>query len=153
MIVYRLIRKKYGYALSGEGARLAGGRWNSPGLPLIYTSESRSLCTVEVAVSLPIGLLPDGFEMLLIEIPDEIVVLDIHTDNLPVDWNKPDYSEETKRIGDQFIDDNRYAVLKVPSAVIPGDFNYLINPGHKDFDKIKVIKQEPYELDGRFFNR
>ncbi len=151
MIVYRLIRKKYGYALSGEGARLAGGRWNSPGLPLIYTSDSRSLCTVEVAVSLPIGLFPDGFEMLLIDIPDELEILEVKTDNLPMDWKKPDYSEETQCIGDQFILDNRYAVMKVPSAVVPGDFNYLLNPGHKDFGKITKIRQEPYEFDGRFF--
>lgn len=153
MIVYRLVRKKYGFALSGEGAKLAGGRWNSIDFSLIYTSDSRSLCTAEVAVSLPMGIFPNDFEMLSIEIPVDIPILEINIRNLLEGWRKFPYLEKTLQLGDQFILENEFLVMKVPSAVIPGDFNYLINPRHPDFEKIKNIKTEPYEFDERFFKR
>jgi RES domain-containing protein len=151
MIVYRLVRKKYGFALSGEGAKKAGGRWNSIDLSVIYTSDSRSLCTAEVAVSLPIGIFPNDFEMLLIDIPEDIPILEINIMDLPEGWRKFPYLEKTLQLGDQFIFENQFLVMKVTSAVIPGDFNYLINPRHPDFEKIKIIKSEPYEFDERFF--
>jgi RES domain-containing protein len=153
MIVYRLVRKKYGFTLSGEGAKKAGGRWNSIDFSLIYTSDSRSLCTAEVAVSLPIGIFPNDFEMLLIEIPEDIPFLEINARDLPEGWRKFPYLEKTLQLGDKFILENEFPVMKVPSAVIPGDFNYLINPRHPDFEKIKNIKTEPYEFDERFFKR
>jgi RES domain-containing protein len=151
MIVYRLIRKKYGFALSGEGAKKAGGRWNGPDLPVIYTSESRALCTAEVAVSLPMGIFPTGFEMLVIEIPDDLLIHELKVIDLPADWRKFPYLKQLQLLGDHFILENKFAVMKVPSAVIPGDSNYLLNPRHPDFLKIQVIKQEPYEFDERFF--
>jgi len=120
---------------------------------LIYTSDSRSLCTAEVAVSLPIGIFPNDYEMLLIEIPDDIPILEINTRDLPEGWRKFPYLEKTLQLGDQFILENEFLVMKVPSAVIPGDFNYLINPHHPDFEKIKNIKKEPYEFDERFFKK
>jgi RES domain-containing protein len=153
MIVFRLVRKKYGFTLSGEGSKIAGGRWNSKDFPLIYTSDSRSLCTAEVAVSLPIGIFPGDFEMLLIEIPDEIVIQDINLHELPSGWRRFPYLLQTQRRGDQFIIENQFLVLKVPSAVVPGDFNFLINPRHPDFRKIQDVKSEPFEFDERFFNR
>lgn len=153
MKVYRLINRKFGSELSGEGARLAGGRWNSPNIPVIYTSDSRALCSAEVAVNLPMGLLPIGYEMITIEIPDDLKILEILTGDLPSGWRKYPYMDQTIRMGDEFISRKEYAVLKVPSAVIPGDFNYLINPRHPGFGKIYVITQEPYEFDERFFNR
>jgi RES domain-containing protein len=153
MIVYRLIRKKYGFALSGDGAKIAGGRWNSPDLPLIYTSESRSLCTAEVAVSLPMGIFPTGFEMLVIEIPDDFKIYEITISDLPSDWRTFPYLSQLQLLGDNFIIENKFAVMKVPSAVIPGDSNYLLNPRHADFEKIKIIKTEPYEFDERFFKK
>lgn len=153
MIVYRLVRKKYGFALSGEGAKKAGGRWNSLPLPVIYTSDSRSLCTAEVAVSLPIGILPNDYEMLMIEIPDDTLILEINLIDLPKGWRKFPYLQKTMQLGDQFMSENKYLVMKVPSAVVPGDSNYLINPRHPDFQKIKIIKTEPYEFDERFFNK
>jgi len=153
MIVYRLVRKKYGFTLSGEGAKKAGGRWNSIDLSLIYTSDSRSLCTAEVAVSLPIGIFPNDFEMLLIDIPEDIPILEINIRDLPEGWRKFPYLEKTLQLGDQFILESKFLVMKVPSAIIPGDFNYLINPCHADFGRLEIIKSEPYEFDERFFKR
>jgi RES domain-containing protein len=153
MIVYRLVRKKYGFKLSGEGAKKAGGRWNSIDRTIIYTSDSRALCTAEVAVRLSLGIFPDDFEMLLIDIPDDTPILEINAGDLPEGWRKFPYLEKTTQLGDHFIFENKYLVMKVPSSVVPGDFNYLLNPRHPDFNRIEIIKTEPYAFDERFFNR
>jgi len=153
MIVFRLLKQKYRFALSGEGAKAAGGRWNSHGISIIYTSESRSLCTVEVAVNLPMGVLPTGFEMISIEIPDDMITKKIREKDLPAEWKKFPYIELTQHLGDEFILHNEFPVMKAPSSVIPGDYNYLLNPRHPDFGNIQIIKKEPYEFDERFFKR
>jgi RES domain-containing protein len=153
MIVYRLLNNKYGSALSGKGAKIAGGRWNSPEIEMIYTSESRSLCTAEVAVNLPMGILPKGYEMITLNIPDEMNITEMNEDMLPLGWESSPFTTLTQRFGDRFIYENKFPVMKVPSAVVPGDFNYLINPRHPDFNKIEIIKKEPYEFDERLFKR
>jgi RES domain-containing protein len=153
MIVFRLLNLNYGSGLSGKGAWIAGGRWNSPGISMIYTSESRALCTAEVSVNLPLGNIPTGFEMISILIPDDIILTGIGEEDLPIRWKVFPLATLTQKIGDQFIIQGKYLVLKVPSAVVPGDFNYLINPRHPDFHRIEIIKKEPYEFDERFFKR
>jgi RES domain-containing protein len=153
MIVFRLLNLNYGSGLSGKGAGIAGGRWNSPGISMIYTSESRALCTAEVAVNLPLGIIPTGFEMISILIPDDIILTEIHEEDLPSGWKVFPLATLTQKIGDQFIIQGKYLVMRVPSAVVPGDFNYLINPRHPDFGRIEIIKREPYEFDERFFDR
>jgi RES domain-containing protein len=153
MIVFRLLNKNYGSGLSGKGAEIAGGRWNSPGNPVIYTSESRALCTAEVAVNLPLGNIPSGYDIISIFIPDHIAITEIREDHLPSGWKVFPLLTITQKIGDQLIIQNKFPVIKVPSAVVPGDFNYLINPRHPDFGTIKIIKTEPYEFDERFFKR
>jgi len=153
MIVYRLLNLNYGSGLSGKGAGIAGGRWNSPGISMIYTSESRALCTAEVAVNLPLGNIPIGFEMISILIPDDIILTGIGEEDLPSGWKIFPLATLTQKIGDQFIIQGKYLVMKVPSAAVPGDFNYLINPRHPDFGRIEIIKKEPYEFRERFFKR
>jgi RES domain-containing protein len=153
MIVYRLLNKNYGSALSGEGARVAGGRWNSPEIEMIYTSESRSLCTAEVAVNLPTGILPSGYEMNTIQIPDDLNIVEINEESLQTGWKRSPFSTGTQRLGDEFILQRKFVIMKVPSAVVPGDYNYLLNPRHPDFGRIELIKKEPYEFDERFFKR
>ena len=152
MIVFRLIQEKYSPDWEGKGAEIIGRRWNSQGIPMIYTSESRALCTAEIAVHLHLGISPASYLLLTIDIPGEVLVLEVEADSLPVNWRRFPSHQITKNLGDQFIAENHYAVMKVPSAVIPGDFNFLINPHHSDFGKIKVVKSEPYEFDERFFS-
>jgi RES domain-containing protein len=153
MIVFRLIKQKYSPDWTGRGAERIGRRWNSKGIPMIYTSESRALCTAEVSVNLSLGSLERVYEIMTILIPDEIIIFGILPKDLPSGWKFFPYKEITPNIGDQFILQNKHSVMKVPSAVVPGDFNYLINPRHPDFGRIEIIKTEPYEFDVRFFNR
>lgn len=150
MIVYRLSKSKYSHDLSGKGAERSGGRWNSKGVAMVYTSESRALSTTEIAVHTPLGNIPTDYKIISIEIPDELIGA-VELDNLPSGWNSIPHSRVTQDIGDKFISDNVYLVLKVPSAVVQGDHNYLINPNHKDINKVKILEVEGFNFDKRLF--
>lgn len=153
MIVYRLIKEKYKNDLSGKGAEKAGARWNSKGHPMLYTSESRSLCTAEVAVHTPLGNIPLNYFLIVIEIPESIDLFELKNSDLPKDWKALPHSNSTQLIGDKFLEEEKYLVMKVPSVVVQGDYNYLINPGHILFSKIKIRKSEPFEFDERLFKK
>lgn len=151
MHIYRLTKKKYGTILSGKGAAIFGERWNSKGTEIIYTAENRSLAMAEVVVHLTIGMLPSNYEMLTIFIPNSIKIKEIKTKELPENWNIFPHPKATQKIGDEFLLENKFCLLKVPSVVTKGDFNILINPFHADFKKIKVITSEPFPFDRRLF--
>lgn len=153
MMVYRLCKSKYAADLSGKGAEVAGGRWNSKGVAMLYTSESRALCTTEIAVHTPLGNIPNDYNIVSIEIPNSVKILELDMANLPGDWNSIPHANSTQLIGDGFITANKYLVMKVPSCVVQGDYNYLINPMHKDFYKIKITANQPFAFDERLFNR
>lgn len=149
MIAYRLAKKQYADDLSGKGAELTGGRWNSRGTPMVYTSESRALAMAEVAVHLPLGLLPKNFQLIEIQIPDDLPMKELKTSELPKNWNAIPPIHQTQEKGDSFIRENQHTLLKVPSAVVPGDYNYLINPHHPETKKIKLLKTEEFTFDSR----
>jgi RES domain-containing protein len=123
------------------------------GKAVIYTSESRALCVAEIAVHIPLGIIPDNYVLVTIEIPNEIRIQKIRQNELSPDWRSFPYVQSTRLIGDKFLMQNRSLVLQVPSAVIPGDFNYLINPAHKDIARIKILKTEPFLFDERLFDK
>ena len=151
MKVFRLTKAKYAETLSGVGAAKFGNRWNSKGVEMIYTAGCRALAVTEILVHLPTGLIPQDMMMLQIDIPDDLNIQVLDTKILPPDWNVFPPRLETQQLGDTFVFENRFAVLKVPSAVVQGDFNYLLNPNHPDFKRIKIISQEPFGFDVRLF--
>ena len=153
MIVFRLSKSIYANDLSGRGAEKAGGRWNSKGTAMVYTSETRALCTTEIAVHTPLGNIPLDYVIIAIEIPNTVAVKEIKANELPEDWKSLPHSHSTQEIGDVFVNSYEFLALKVPSAVVQGEYNYLINPGHKDFKKIKVKLIEPFDFDERLFIR
>lgn len=153
MRVYRLSKSRYSHDLSGKGAELAGGRWNSKGKAVIYTSQSRALCTTEIAVHTPLGNIPMDYELVEITIPDTAEVKEIEFSDLPNDWKSIPHSHTTQDIGDSFLAENRFLVFKVPSAVVQGDFNYLINPLHRRFYEVEITLTEPFDFDARLFSR
>ena len=152
MEVYRLSKKKYAGSLSGVGAAKFGARWNSVGTEMIYSAANRSLAMAEVSVHFTLATLPPDYMMIEIYIPDDIKVLELDLSKLPVDWNSFPHSNSTKILGDEFIKQEEACILKVPSVVTKGDFNYLINPYHNDFPKIKILKVEPFPFDKRIFH-
>ena len=151
MEVYRLSREKYATPLSGKGAALKGARWNSIGFELIYTAKNRSLAMAEVAVHFTLATLPGDYRMLTIHIPDDIEFKQIQETDLPPDWKEFPQPISTQKVGDDFVAENKYCLLIVPSVVTQGDFNILINPNHIDFSRIQITKNENFPFDKRIF--
>ncbi|MEO8516405.1 MAG: RES family NAD+ phosphorylase [Flavobacterium sp.] len=148
---FRLARKKYAIELSGKGASIVGARWNSKGTEIIYCAQSRALAMAEVAVHLSLATLPSDFVMLKVDIPNDIAIEVIDVKNLEPNWNIFPFDFSTQLLGDDFVRRNAACVLKVPSAVVKGDCNFLINPYHPDFKKIKIIEQSDFPFDKRIF--
>jgi len=152
MKVYRIERRKnLENPLSGLGAsRAQGNRWNSLGTELVYTSESRALATLEIVVHLDLSEdLPTDRYYVQIEIPDDITILEVDSKDLPTDWDAKPPSVFTQSIGDEFRAGNEAAVLKVPSSIVPQEYNYLINPAHPESKRIKVTDTTSMTLDTR----
>lgn len=153
MIVFRLSKRKYAYDLSGKGAELAGGRWNSKGNAVLYASQSRALCTAEISVHTPLGNIPRDYELVEILIPAGAKLKEIDASELPTDWKSIPHSHTTQELGNGFTLENKYLVFKVPSVIVPGEFNYLINPAHSLFNQLEIVSVEPFEFDQRLFIR
>ncbi len=155
MIVFRIERERYlDQTLSGYGASISEGfRWNSINTKIIYTSESRALATLEISVHLDLNQdLPNDRYYIAIEVPDNIAIQEVDLNDLPDNWNSKPPILTTQNIGDDFISYNEAAVLKVPSSIVPQEFNYLINPNHPDFNTIKVVNVTKMIFDTRFKN-
>jgi len=152
MIVFRLTKGLYKDELSGKGAEINGGRWNNKGREVIYTAESRALCTTEIAVHTPLGIVPSNYYLQSIKLP-KAKIIEITINELEKDWRNFPHEISTKLIGDQFIAKNKYLILKVPSAVVQDEHNYLINPLHQEYAKVKLIKVEKFEFDKRLFSK
>lgn len=152
MKVYRIEREKYlSTTLEGIGAaRTEGYRWNSLNTYLVYTASTRALATLEVSVHLDLSEdLPTDRYYVEIDIPDDILILELEESDLPNNWNSKPPISLTQFIGDGFVNTNEFAVLKVPSAIVPPEHNYLINPRHRHASKIKVISKELMKFDNR----
>lgn len=153
MTVFRLTKEKYKNDLSGIGAEKYGGRWNNKGTRIVYTAESRSLTVLELAVHVAFNILPKNYYIVEIEIPENsILEFDISLLKKK-DWKSNPPIEFTQSEGDKFILGNEFLCLKVPSAIVEGDFNYLINPLHPDFSKVKIKTTSTFEFDERLLNQ
>ncbi|MCC5925914.1 MAG: RES family NAD+ phosphorylase [Bacteroidetes bacterium] len=144
MRVFRIEREKYlDTTLKGIGAALTEGfRWNSLNTYLVYTSESRALATLEIAVHLDLSEdVPTDRFYVEIDIPDSVEILELKQEDLPKGWDAKPPALESQYIGDDFVRENSAAVLKVPSSIVPLAFNYLINPQHADAEKITVVSK------------
>jgi len=151
MEAYRLARERFAEPLSGKGAAIKGARWNSVGVELIYAAANRSLSMAEIAIHFTLATLPDDYVMVSLFIPDDIILKRINIPALPADWNAFPHSASTQRIGDDFVAENKYCILQVPSAVTQGDYNLLINPNHNDFKRIKITEIVKFPFDKRIF--
>ena len=155
MKVFRVEREKYlPTTLQGIGAAYTEGfRWNSLNTFLVYTAESHALATLEVSVHLDLNEdLPDDRYYVEIEIPESIPILEISMEDLSEGWDSRPPVLETQYIGDDFVVSGEAAVLKVPSCIVPQEFNYLINPSHPDASKIKVVSTVRMRFDPRLNN-
>lgn len=146
MTVYRICRSKYPKN-DGAGAALGGGRWNHKGTPMLYCGATASLCALEVLVHSED--IPEDRVVISAVIPDDVPVETVSGVGLPADWNADIHPHSTRNLGTEWAAQNRSVVLSVPSAVVPDERNYLINPRHSDFKKIKFSKPKPFVFDPR----
>ncbi len=149
MLVYRIARKQFITDLSGEGARLYGGRWNLQGTPCLYASQNAALCLLEFVVQFSRIALPKDVAMAQIEIPDSMKIKTILNDDLPLHWNDSLVNSASQKLGAQQFSNISLAGFKIPSVVSPFEFNFVINPLCKDFKKMKVISVEDFKIDER----
>lgn len=147
--VWRIVKAKHAAeAFSGEGARLFGGRWNCPGLAVVYTAESRSLAALEMLVHL-------NSRSLLAEyvigraVVQEKWIESVRIGSLPSNWREFPALPDLRAIGNRWLHAGTSAVFQVPSAVVEGEFNFLLNPTHPDFHKIKIEEFQPFVFDKR----
>lgn len=148
-VLWRLVKPDYAPGLDGEGARLAGGRWNSPGVAVVYCSESLSLAVLESFVHLPPSLrgvarLPEMTAVRL-ALPADAAIWEPEEAELP-DLTDPDACRE---FGDEWVAAARTLALAVPSAVVPPERNWVLNPAHPQAEGIAVLAEEAFRFDER----
>jgi len=137
LTVWRLVTARFAdTAFSGEGARLYGGRWNLKGVPMVYTSATQSLAMLEMLVQ--DEPLRARYVMIPATLPKGMKVERIVPDELPADWRSLAARQQLQAIGTEWAKRRSAAVLAVPSAVVPAEINYLLNPLHPSFDKIEI---------------
>ncbi len=148
MIVYRFTKEIYSHDISGEGAKRWGGRWNSPGLSVVYTSCSISLSLLELLIY------QSSYEEILVNRLMSIEVPDSAFQSLAANSLKPNWQNDIdycRFIGNKFLQNKKSLLLKVPSAVIPDEYNIMINPSHPVFVKCTLVSSRLFEFDTRLF--
>ena len=149
MQLWRLIKTKYAStAFDGEGARIYGARWNSPGTRVTYAADNSALAVLEVLVHLTSGAILSSYSLVMATIPDGLAE-DIDKSILPVGWNSSPVPPQVQAIGDRWIKSGASLSLRVPSAIVPGSSNVLINPEHPDFCYFSVDAMDPFAFDAR----
>ena len=145
---WRIVKAKHAAtAFSGDGAAKTGGRWNSRSVPVVYASTTKSLAALETLVHLNP---PVPFKYVVIRLQfDDTLVEKIPLNRLPADWRVEPPPPSTKAIGDAWVREQRSAVLALPSVLVPGELNYLLNPAHPAFKRISIGKPERFAFDPR----
>ncbi len=151
MIVYRFAHRKYAYELSGTGARLKGGRWNPPGVDVLYASESISLALLEVLANAHTLEELQVIRLMEIDIPASAECQDIKLPSLKKDWyHDIDY---TQWMGQEILNTRKTLLCRCPSAIVHKENNYLINTKHPEFKKIKLLNTAEFYFDERLFKQ
>jgi RES domain-containing protein len=148
LTAWRLVKTRHvATAWDGEGAAATGGRWNSPGVPVIYASATLSLSLLEILVHLPSGLMP-SYKAMSVQF-DESLVTTLPASAVPANFQSYPVPPETRAVGDAWVASGRSAVLSVPSVIVPMERNYVFHPGHRDFRKLRIGAAQAFPLDRR----
>lgn len=151
--VYRILRRRYARnPFDGEGAYRYGGRWSSRGVRLAYTSAHLSLAMIEYFVHVERDDPPPDLVVAAADVPDDVSRTTITVRRLPGTWRKTPAPAALAASGDRFASRRRDAILIVPSALAPDESNWLLNPQHRDFQRIRIHRPEPFAYDSRFFD-
>ena len=152
MIIYRIGPAKFIKDLTGEGARLCGGRWNHKLTPCLYAAESRSLALLEYSVNMLVDDIPRALSIIALEIPDRFMKI-VQQEELPGDWKSETIPVSTRDFGTVLLHSNDCLSIKIPSTIISQEFCYLINPLHKAMNQVHIAGIEDCIYDLRIKNR
>jgi len=148
MKVYRIGKTKHAADMTGEGSKLFGGRWNHKTVPCIYTSESRALALLEYTVNINIEEIPRALSIITLEIPSNNIE-SIAEDQIPGNWKEVPAPASTKDFGTHLLKTSLHPIFKIPSSVMPQEYNYILNPLHADSKYYKIIEIADFIYDVR----
>jgi RES domain-containing protein len=151
MVVFRISSCRFINDLSGTGAAMYGGRWNGLGTHMVYTAGSASLAMLESLVHFG-GRIVGDYCQLALEIPEERIE-ELKEDILPGNWRESPPPDMLKTFGNQFITEGKALVLKVPSVLVPDEANFLLNPEHPDFKKVRILVHSKVRFDERLLKK
>ncbi len=146
MEIYRICLEKWAHSLAPSGR---AGRWNADRVPVLYTAASRSLACLENLVHRSGEGANSNFRIMVIEVPDDITISQIHLKDLPKGWNRVAAYPVCRALGEQWINQGKSCLLSVPSSIIPQEKNILLNSLHPEFNRIKLKGVEPFFFDER----
>jgi RES domain-containing protein len=156
MRVYRIYRRRRrDAAFTGEGARIAGARWNLPGTPMVYTCSTISLCLLEFFVhfdptAADINSL--NLEYRWADIPEALPCLEVRENDLPRNWKEVPWAHQTQELGTKWMTEGEHVIVSIPSVIVPMERNFLLNPAHPAFSKIRFGPPSAIELDPRLYS-
>lgn len=153
MQAYRIAKTAQIHDLSGTGAMLYGGRWNQKNIPVIYTSENRALATVEYLVHIPLSIIPRSISIACLDMPDDVIPEQISIAKLPRNWRAYPAPDELAQLGTEWALSRRSLMLRVPSVIVAGEFNLLINPKHRGITRVRIAKIEEYSFNKRLLRK
>lgn len=151
MVVFRISSCRFINDLSGTGAAMYGGRWNGLGTHMVYTAGSASLAMLESLVHFG-GRIVGDYCQLALEIPDEEIE-ELKESILPLNWRENPAPDILKTFGNQFITEGKALVLKVPSVLVPDEANFLLNPEHPEFKKVRILVHSKIKFDERLLKK
>lgn len=151
MLVYRISSPQYIGDLSGNGAKLYGGRWNDKGVAVVYFASSRAMAIMELLVHLRPDDLDREYMIAVFEVPDDKIYR-LTTDFLPTDWQTEERKTSLRKHTVRFIKESQYLLMQVPSVLVEEEYNYILNPLHADAHKVKLVSQRLFTFDHRLKN-
>jgi RES domain-containing protein len=152
MTLWRLVKARHaGSAFDGEGARRYGGRWNARGTPVVYLGGTLSLAALEVFVHLTTADARIAFVAIGVRVPDNASVESIDVAALPGNWREEPPPEQTKALGTAWARGGQALLLRVPSVIVPQEWNYVLNPRHPEFGSVEVTPPAPFGFDQRMW--
>lgn len=146
---YRIVQAEWAAsAMTGDGARLFGGRWNPPGVSAVYLADSRALAALEIIVNAPCEVSTLAWRIFEVDVPDDLIE-SARPEALPKDWQALPSSPGAKRFGGDWLRERRAVALKLPSAVIPEEWTLLLNPQHPRAGQLRVSEPKVFRFDPR----
>jgi RES domain-containing protein len=149
---WRLVKERHAKtAFDGEGARQFGGRWNPPGVRVVYVSDSLALAALETFVHLGRAASHIAHAAIRVVIPDDVAVRTVAVGDLPAGWRTEPPPDSTKDIGSTWVGSGETAVLRVPSVLVPAESNLVLNPAHPEFARLEISPPQPFSFDPRMW--